>query len=335
MSSNINYLIDDEKIHNQNFACISIITPYKVKGCKKYLIKCRGIYGNETRTEDECRKLNQKDPSFDVYKVSVGQWIAWKDKHDVNEDTINELNELMRLYKNERDGSKLIHEKRKEQLKKGEINNTEVFKNEDEIKIDDEIVEKKNYNKISYLKEDEQIGGQLFYCISFLTPEQLENSENKEKFKVRGFKIRGMFSNEENAKQHCIKLHKLDPYHNIYIAQTGHWVSWSDNIENAEDFEYSNKDLNNLMKSHKENQEKASLFNSELKNNMMNESLNSLKKNENVSNLVNEIIEDSFDEEFNLEGLECNDDNLDELNKELSEARKMYEKLLKEEKKKK
>ena len=52
------------------------------------------------------------------------------------------------------------------------------------------------------------------------------------------------------------KLHKSDQNHNIYVAQMGHWVSWSDNTDNAEDFEYSNKDLNNLMKSHKENQEK-------------------------------------------------------------------------------
>ena len=43
----------------------------------------------------------------------------------------------------------------------------------------------------------------------------------------------------------------------------GHWVSWSINTENAEDFEYSNKDLNNLMKAHKENQEKAAQFNNE------------------------------------------------------------------------
>ena len=59
------------------------------------------------------------------------------------------------------------------------------------------------------MKEDDEINGQLYYCISFLTPQQLENEENAKKFNVRGFlKIRGMFSNEESAKEHCIKLHK-------------------------------------------------------------------------------------------------------------------------------
>ena len=74
MSSKIDYLLDDEKIHNQSFACISFATPYTLKGCDKYLIKCRGIYGNEKRTDDECKKLKEKDPSFAVYKVSVGKW---------------------------------------------------------------------------------------------------------------------------------------------------------------------------------------------------------------------------------------------------------------------
>ena len=130
------------------------------------------------------------------------------------------------------------------------------------------------------------------------------------KFTVRGFKIRGMFSNEEDAKDHCSKLHKSDQNHNIYVASR-YWVSWSDNTENAEDFEYANKDLNNLMKSHKENQEKARQFTAEQKQQMMNESLNTIKKNDNVSNIVREIIDESFDEDINLEDLGNEDTNLE------------------------
>ena len=338
MSSKIDYLLDDEIIHNQSFACISFITPSTLKGCDKYLIKCRGVYGNEMRTDDECKKLNEKDPSFGVYKVSVGKWIAWKDNCKVDEDPNEELNELMMYYNEERNKSKILHERRKEQLKKGELKSVEPLEEKiDEVKTEEvkEDLNLEKYKKINYLKEDDDISGQLFYCISFLTPEQLENKDNNKKFSVRGFKIRGMFSNEENAKEHCSKLNKLDSNHNIYIGKIGHWVSWSDNIENAEDFEYSNKDLNNLMKSHKENQEKAAQFNNEQKEKMMNESLDSLKKSDSVSNIVNEIIEDTFDEDINLDELLNHEDNLDDINKELEEARKMYDKLLKEEKKKK
>ena len=187
-----------------------------------------------------------------------------------------------------------------------------------------------NVKKISYLTEDDEISGQKFYCISFLTTDQLENKEAASKFTVIYFKVRGMFNNEEDAKEHCSKLHKGDQNHNIYVAPMGHWVSWINNTENAEDFEYANKDLNNLMKSHKENQEKARQFTAEQKQQMMNESLNTMKKNDKVSNIVSEIIDESFEEDINLEEKRNEDTNLEDVNKELEEARKMYEKLLKE-----
>ena len=66
---------------------------------------------------------------------------------------------------------------------------------------------------------------------------------------------------------------------------------------------------------------------------MMNESLKTLKTDNKVSDIVNEIIDESFEEEINLDDLSNQDNNLDEVNKELEEARKMYEKLLKEENK--
>lgn len=342
-SEKIDYLSSDAKINNQTYACMSLITPSTLKGCSKYLLKCRGVYGNEDRAVDRCKELNKKDPTFGVYKVDVGKWIAWKDNAKEGEDPNDELNELMKYYKNERSESKLLHEKRKEELQKGAVaettTTTETATTAETTST--EVVEPKqeelpeNVKKISYLTEDEELNGQKFYCISFLTPEQLENEENASKFTARGFKIRGMFNNEEDAKLHCSKLHKTDQNHNIYVAQMGHWVSWSDNTENAEDFEYSNKDLNNLMKSHKENQEKAKQFSIEQKQQMMNESLKTLKTNNKVSDIVNEIIDESFEEDINLDELSNQDSNLDEVNKELEEARKMYEKLLKEENKNK
>ena len=45
-----------------------------------------------------------------------------------------------------------------------------------EDKSEDIIPE--NVKKISYLTEDDEISGQKFYCISFLTADQLENKEN-------------------------------------------------------------------------------------------------------------------------------------------------------------
>ena len=85
-SEKTDYLSDDVKIHNQSFACMSLITPSTLKGCSKYLLKCRGVYGNEDRAIDRCKELNKKDPTFGVYKVDVGKWIAWKDNAKEGED---------------------------------------------------------------------------------------------------------------------------------------------------------------------------------------------------------------------------------------------------------
>ena len=43
------YLTDDPLINNQEWACVSLITPELVKGCTKRFIKVRGIYGNKAR----------------------------------------------------------------------------------------------------------------------------------------------------------------------------------------------------------------------------------------------------------------------------------------------
>ena len=42
-SEKIDYLLDDNKINNQTYACMSLITPATLKGCSKYLLKCRKV----------------------------------------------------------------------------------------------------------------------------------------------------------------------------------------------------------------------------------------------------------------------------------------------------
>ena len=115
------YLTDDPVIENQKFACISYITPETVKGCDKRLIKVRGLYSEKDIAENRCRELN--DNTFPIGVVEVGKWIAFPD-HDSNcDDPVNELNDLMKLYLEERELSKKEHEDRKSNYK-------EVIKNE-------------------------------------------------------------------------------------------------------------------------------------------------------------------------------------------------------------
>ena len=346
MSTKIDYLTDDITIPNQTWACVSFITPELVKGCESRFINVRGVYGVKARAEDRCKELHKIDSTYGVYIVEVGKWIAWLDDQKSNLDANDELNNLMKIYKKERSDANVSYEKRKERMKSS--------KKEDEIKdliepvVNDEekedtiikakseevVIENKG-KEIKYLKEDDPIHNQRYYCVSFLTPEQLENENTT--FKVRGFKIRGMYEKEEEAKEMCKKLYDTDQDNNIFVADIGHWVSWSNNTENVKNVEYANKDLNNLIKATNENQEKAKQMLEEEKNNAMNESLGNVGSNKEINGIVSELIEESFDEEVNLSQVEntnsSEDEDLDNVSQELEEARKLYEKMLKDQNK--
>ena len=109
----------------------------------------------------------------------------------------------MKIYKKERSDANVSYEKRKERMKSSKKEDDikdlmEPVVNDEEKKEDtiikaksEEVVIENKGKEIKYLKEDDPIHNQKYYCVSFLTPEQLENENTK--FKVRGFKIRGMF----------------------------------------------------------------------------------------------------------------------------------------------
>jgi len=345
MSTKIDYLNDDVSIPNQQWACVSFITPELVKGCDKRFINVRGVYGVKERAEDRCKELHKIDSTYGVYTVEVGKWIAWLDDQKSNLDANDELNNLMKVYKKERSESNVNYEKRKERMKSSKKENDikdliePVVKEEDimiKAKSEEVVIENKG-KEIKYLKEDDPIHNQRYYCVSFLTPEQLENKSTN--FKVRGFKIRGMFEKEEEAKEMCTKLYDTDQDNNIFVADIGHWVSWSNNIENVKNVEYANKDLNNLIKATNENQEKAKQMLEDEKNNAMKESLDNVGGNKKLDGIVNELIDESFDEEVNLSQVDklhstnsSEDEDLDNVSQELEDARKLYEKMLKDQK---
>ena len=295
------FLIEDPVINNQTWAVVSLITPKLVKNCDKFLLKVKGIYSSSARANDEAKKFHKKEKDFPIFVIEVGKWIAYKDDFKEGDDLNDELNELMKLYLDERKVANENHEKRKANYD----DTTFISPKEEKTDVLKSEVKIESGKKIDYLKEDD-VTDQKYYCISFLTPDQLENKSNLD---VRGFKVRGMYNNEDDAKDRCKNLYNVESSVNTYVGNIGHWVAWEDNSENAEDFEYANDELNNLMKAHKENQEKVKMFNSS-------ESCD-LKNNDEKDNLLNEILDESLDDKS--------------LNAELDEAKKKYEMMLNEE----
>ncbi len=330
------YLTDDPPINNQEYACVSFLTPELVKGCTKRFIKVRGVYGSKERAIDRCKQLSQIDSTYGVYTVEVGKWIAWSDKKNDDRDLNDLLNKLMELYLNERAESIKKYEKRKEDLVKENKKDHDIFSDlkSDDVKENNLHVEdvskldKGKYKEIKYLEEDPEINSQKFCCISYLMPEQLENND-LHSYGIRGFKIRQVFGNENDAIAKCKKFYELENHHDTYVGNIGHWLEWS-HSPSVESNEYANEDLNKLMKAHEENEEKVKSYNKN--NEIINESVNNLNDESNKFNFLNEIIDDEEDDEINLDSI---DSELNNVNSELEEARKKYIEMLKEESNKK
>jgi len=129
------------------------------------------------------------------------------------------------------------------------------------------------------LTEDKPIDGQKFVCLSFLDSSkihegkitQLKNQIKEEKnFEKKcqlyenmlslettlGVKIRGTFATEEKAHEHAKYLQETDPYHNVYVGEPGKWLPFNDESR-CDKKVYAEKELNELMESHMENQKLA------------------------------------------------------------------------------
>ena len=78
---------------------------------------------------------------------------------------------------------------------------------------------------------------------------------------VRGIKIRGSYDTLKEAEVRAKRLQNNDQNHHVYVAQVGYWLPWDPNPDNIQNQEYSNEQLNTLMKNYTENKnQKDDLF---------------------------------------------------------------------------
>ena len=74
---------------------------------------------------------------------------------------------------------------------------------------------------------------------------------------VRGLKIRGTYSTQEEAELRCKLLREVDPNHNVYVGPVGMWMPWEPEAYKTGKVEYLEEELNQLMSEKIKNEEKA------------------------------------------------------------------------------
>jgi hypothetical protein len=155
-------------------------------------------------------------------------------------------------------------------------------------------------SKVDYLTEDTFLpAGQQFVCLSFLT-----DKENKTT--LSGIKIRGVFASYEEACEHAKKVQSIDPYFNVFVGEQGKWLPFDPNpdSEAVKDSEYANTQLNQMMKSYMQNQEKAKVYHEQRKTEMVRKNImeNLTTRNENLEEVQKRLAKaKTSDERSSLE----------------------------------
>ena len=214
---------------------------------------------------------------------------------NIDENTQVKIKELTEENKKlaELDESEENQQLRKEKMEyietvKTQIKNLEIKRDEnlekekeyinklDNIKVEDIVINKRvdaseNQNKPVPFdgvvkRQNEKIENQNWYCVSFLT------EENKT---LVGVKISGCFNSNEEADNHSRSLRDINDSVSILVGELYKWQPFNpspDSIEAGES-EYANPQLNDTMKSKKENEKKAQLYHEFRKNDMIRKNL--------------------------------------------------------------
>ena len=73
------------------------------------------------------------------------------------------------------------------------------------------------------------------------------NKQNNFQTSVRGLKVRGSYSTQEEAELRCKLLREVDPNHNVYVGPVGVWMPWEPEAYKTGKVEYLEEELNQLM----------------------------------------------------------------------------------------
>lgn len=104
---------------------------------------------------------------------------------------------------------------------------------------------------VDHLSEDREVPRQKYALITIVGPHM------KQKCDVWGMKIRGVASTIDEAKELSKGIMKYDNNYDIYTVDVGKFFPLVVNSDDVSDVEYQNQELNNLIKSYKENKEQA------------------------------------------------------------------------------
>ena len=116
---------------------------------------------------------------------------------------------------------------------------------------------------MSFLEEDTiKVAGQQYALISVVSPTSNQKSD------ACAVKIRGVFSTMEEAQNHAKRLVRIDQQFDIHLVELYKWLTIPPPQEGVTE-EHQDSHLNELLKGHSEQQDRAREFFEDRKNDLV------------------------------------------------------------------
>lgn len=124
--------------------------------------------------------------------------------------------------------------------------------------------------------------------------ENLQEDFNKEfdyKCNLRGFKIRGAFDSQDMADKKAKSLRRLEPAFHIFKCEVGKWAVFNPEPDSIGNDDYNEKGLNDLIRTHNENQADKDVYFEERVSEMKKDAIKNNEKKVNFNKEDVEVIE--------------------------------------------
>lgn len=126
------------------------------------------------------------------------------------------------------------------------------------------------------------------------------NREHAFQTSVRGLKIRGVYSTQDEAEERCKKMREHDPNHDIYVGPVGVWVPWDPDAYKTGRVEHLEEELNALHKEKLKNEEMAK---KEFEERIRETKKKAIMENIEKANKSGNVLTQTMDAEGNLIGV--------------------------------
>jgi len=117
---------------------------------------------------------------------------------------------------------------------------------------------------------------------------------------VRGLKLRGVFSTQEEAELRCKKLREIDPNHDIFVGPVGMWIPWDPDAYKTGRVEFMEEELNQLHQEKMKNEERAKR---EFENRIKESRKKAIEENIELAKKSGNVLTQTIDEQGNLVGV--------------------------------